>query len=142
MRVRDLLDAKGKNIISIDANKSVEDTIQLMYANKVSAIMVTEGGKTVGIFTERDVVRTYMAKGGRRFREIPVKEGMITDLIVAHPDDDLSNVMASMVEKNIRHLPVVEHDKVIGMLSVRDIIQTQVTKLHSEIHHLRDYISG
>jgi IMP dehydrogenase len=67
---------------------------------------------------------------------------MIKDLIVAVPDEDLHEVSATMVEKNIRHLPVVDNGKVIGMLSIRDIIQTQVTKLTSEIHYLKDYITG
>jgi len=67
---------------------------------------------------------------------------MVSNLIVAVPDEDIEEVSAIMVEKNIRHLPVVENHKVIGMLSIRDIIQTQVKKLTSEIHYLKDYITG
>jgi len=64
MKVRDLLDSKGKDIVSIDVNSSVDDAIRSMNARKISAIMVTEQGKTVGIFTERDVVRSYITSGG------------------------------------------------------------------------------
>jgi IMP dehydrogenase len=71
-----------------------------------------------------------------------VKDVMTTDLIVAQVEDELNDVMAVMVEKNIRHLPVVDAGNVIGMLSIRDIIQTQVGKLHSEIHYLKDFITG
>jgi CBS domain-containing protein len=71
-----------------------------------------------------------------------LEDFMVTDLIVAVPDDELENIAMIMVEKNIRHLPVVENNKVVGMLSVRDIIQTQVKKLTSEIHYLKDYITG
>jgi IMP dehydrogenase len=142
MKVRDLLNSKGKDIVSIDAESSVEDAIRSMHGRKISAIMVTESGKTLGIFTERDVVRCYVASGGKSFKDIAVKDFMVSNLIVAVPDEDIEEVSAIMVEKNIRHLPVVENHKVIGMLSIRDIIQTQVKKLTSEIHYLKDYITG
>jgi CBS domain-containing protein len=142
MKVRDLLETKGKDTVSIDVSSSVDDAIRSMHARKISAIMVTENGKTVGIFTERDVVRSYIASNGKSFKEISVRDSMIKDLVVAVPEEDLHEVSATMVEKNIRHLPVVENGRVIGMLSIRDIIQTQVTKLTSEIHYLKDYITG
>lgn len=142
MKVKSLLETKSREVVSIDSNYSVEDTIRLMHSKKISAIMVNDKKKTVGIFTERDVVRCYVSKDKKRFRDIPVKEAMTTNLIAAKKDDDISNIMSVMVEKNIRHLPVVERGKVIGMLSVRDIIQAQVSKLTSEIDHLKDYIAG
>ncbi len=142
MKVRDLLDSKGKDIVSIDVNSSVDDAIRSMNARKISAIMVTEQGKTVGIFTERDVVRSYISSDGKSFKEAKVRDAMVTNLIVAVPDDELNDISSIMVEKNIRHLPVLDNGRVIGMLSIRDIIQTQVKKLTSEIHYLRDYIAG
>ena len=142
MKVSALLDSKGKDIVSIDADGTVEDAIRSIHAKKISAIMVTEQGKTVGIFTERDVVRCYISSGGKSFKEIKIKDAMVSNLIVAVPDDDLHDVSAIMVEKNIRHLPVIDNHKVIGMLSIRDIIQVQVSKLTSEIHYLKDYITG
>jgi CBS domain-containing protein len=140
MKVRDLLETKGKDIVSIDISSSVEDAIRAMHARKISAVMITDQGKTLGIFTERDVVRSYISSGGKNFHDVAVKDHMIADLIVAVPEDDLDNVMSTMVEKNIRHLPVINSGRVIGMLSVRDIVQTHVKKLTSEIHYLRDYI--
>lgn len=142
MKVKNLLDSKGKDVVSIDVKSSVEDAITQMNSRKISAILVTEGEKTVGLFTERDVVRCYMATRGKSFREIIMKDAMTTNLIVAEQNDDVCEIMSVMIEKNIRHLPVVEKDKVIGMLSIRDIIQTQVHKLTSEIHYLKDYISS
>jgi CBS domain-containing protein len=142
MKVRDLLDSKGRDIVSIDVDSSVDDAIRSMNARKISAIMVTEQGKTVGIFTERDVVRGYIQSGGKSFKDVKVREAMVTNLIVAVPDDELSDISAIMVEKNIRHLPVLHNGRVIGMLSIRDIIQTQVKKLTADLHYLRDYIAG
>ncbi|MDA8079055.1 MAG: CBS domain-containing protein [Nitrospiraceae bacterium] len=142
MKVKNLLEAKGKDVVSVDANSSVEDAIKVMNSRKISAIMVTDHCNTAGIFTERDVVRCYLATDGKSFRETPIKDSMTTNLIVARMEDDLNDIMSIMIEKNIRHLPVVEGGNVIGMLSVRDIIQTQVSKLTSEIHYLKDYIMG
>jgi CBS domain-containing protein len=141
MKVKNLVQTKSKAVVSIDAGKSVEDAIRLMHKKKVSAVIVVDGKETVGIFTERDVVRSYVAKKeGTRFREIPVRDAMTKKLLTAEGEDDVCDVMTMMVDRNIRHLPVVEHGRVIAMLSVRDIIQTQVGKFTSEIHSLRDYI--
>jgi len=142
MKVQDLLDAKGYDIVAINADSSVEDAIRSMHNRKISAIMVIDEGKTTGIFTERDVVRCYIASGGKSFHDLKVRDFMVTNLIVAVPDDDINNIAVIMIEKNIRHLPVLVNGKVIGMLSIRDIIQTQVKKLTSEIHYLKDYITG
>lgn len=142
MNVKNLLDAKGKNVVSIDAGKSVEDALKEMGSKKISAMMVTENSKSVGIFTERDVVKCHLTYEGKSFKEILLKDAMTSNLIVAQMDDDLHAIMSVMVEKNIRHLPVVEGGNVIGMLSIRDVIQTQVGKLTSEIHYLKDYITG
>ena len=142
MKVRDLLKSKGKDIVSIEANSSVEDAIKSMHGQKISAIMAIDQGKTVGIFTERDVVRCYLATNGKSFKDIKVKEAMVHNLIVAVPDDEIQDIAAIMIEKNIRHLPVFDNNNVVGMLSIRDIMQTHVKKLTSEIHYLKDYIAG
>src|SRR5512137_3059288 len=117
MKVQELLETKGKEVFSMDASSSVEDAIRFMDSKKISAIIIKDGDNTAGIFTERDVVRCYIGKRDRRFHDIPVTENMTKDLMVAELGDDLNSVMAVMVEKNIRHLPVVDKGKVIGMLS-------------------------
>jgi len=142
MKVASLLKDRSRKVVALDADATVEDAIRLMNKRKISALIVREKRATVGIFTERDVVRCYVAKDGKKkFREIALRDAMTTDLIVAEPGDDICDIMSIMVDKNIRHLPVVEEGKVIGMLSIRDIIQNQVKRLTSEIHHLKDYIS-
>jgi CBS domain-containing protein len=122
MKVKGLLESKGKEIVAINAGNSVEDAIRLMHSKKVSAVLVNENEKTVGIFTERDVVRSYVSKNGKRFREIPLKDAMTVDLITAGQEDNVGDIMAIMVRNNIRHLPVMENGSVIGMLSIRDVI--------------------
>jgi IMP dehydrogenase len=124
MKVKSLLKSKPqKKIVSLGPDDSVEDAIRLMHKKKVSALMIMEEEKPLGIFTERDVVRCYVKKDGKkRFRQIALKEAMTQKLIVAKQTDNVGDIMAIMVEKNIRHLPVMEKAGVVGMLSIRDII--------------------
>lgn len=142
MKVKQLLGSKGREVVTSEAENTVEDAIRSMQGRNISALLVTDRGRPAGIFTERDVLRCYVGSGGRRFSEIPLREAMTTNLVVAELDDDLADVMAVMTDRNIRHLPVVEKGALIGMLSVRDVIQSQVQKLTSEIHYLKDYIAS
>ena len=142
MKVKQLLGSKGREVVTSEADNTVEDAIRSMQGRNISALLVTERGRPVGIFTERDVLRCYLGAGGRLFAEIPLREAMTTNLVVAELDDDLADIMAVMTDRNIRHLPVVENGALIGMLSVRDVIQSQVQKLTSEIHYLKDYIAS
>jgi IMP dehydrogenase len=142
MKVSDLLTTKGKDVVSMEAESTVEDAIRSMHGRKISAILVTENTKPVGIFTERDVVRSYINSGGKPFNGILLKDAMTADLIIAQPQDELSSVSSIMIQKNIRHLPVSEKGKIVGMLSIRDVIQTQIGTLTEEIHYLKDFLTG
>jgi len=142
MTVKELLASKGRDVVSMESESTVEDAIRSMNARKISAVLVTENGKPVGIFTERDVVRGYVTTNGKAFDSIPLGDVMTRDLIVAEPHDELGSVMSVMVQKNIRHLPVSDKGKIAGMLSIRDVIQTQIGKMTAEIHYLKDYIAG
>jgi CBS domain-containing protein len=123
MQVRSILKSKSrKKVVSLDPDSSVEDAIQLMHKKKISAVMIMEKDQPVGIFTERDVVRSYIAKDGKKFHQIPLRDVMTKRLIVAGKNDNLGDIMAIMVKKNIRHLPVLEDGKIVNMLSIRDVI--------------------
>jgi len=142
MKVRQLLGSKGREVVTSEAANTVEDAIHSMQGRQISALVITDHGRPVGIFTERDVLRAYIGGAGKGFREIVLKDVMTTNLVVAELEDDLSAIMAVMTDRNIRHLPVVDRGALIGMLSVRDVIQSQVQKLTSEIHYLKDYIAS
>lgn len=144
MTVRELLSVKGKQeIVAMESNQTVEDAIGKMNEFRVGAILVTELGRTVGIFTERDVLRSYVVMKKKPFEEIMLRDAMTTDLLVAEENDEIGNVMSVMIEKSIRHLPVTDgENKIIGMLSIRDIVKSQVKEFQSKIHYLKDYVSG
>ncbi|MDH4163908.1 MAG: CBS domain-containing protein [Nitrospirota bacterium] len=141
MTVKDLLDEKGRETIFLDASDTVDKAIATMTERNVSAVLVRKNSRTAGIFTERDVLRAYR-RWPEQFSTVLLEQAMSADLIVAEPEEDLCAVMSVMIEKRIRHMPVMEQGKVAGMLSIRDVVKTQVGNLKSEIHHLKDYLSG
>ena len=141
MIVREILGPINTNIISIDKNKSVADAIYQMVENEVGALIVVDGEKPVGMFTERDVLKSWTRKGNILFKDIKVSEVMTTNLIISEIDDDLCYVTTIMIKNRIRHLPIVENTKIVAMLSIRDVVKAQVSDLRAENHYLKDYIS-
>jgi len=141
--VKDVLFAKTQDIFTIDEDLSVADAITQMMEHSIGSLIVTSGDIPVGMFTERDVLKIWKRrKGDTKFCEIPVSEGMTKDPIVVGPGDDLDYIMSLMVKNRIRHLPVVENDQVISMISIRDVVRAQVKDLRVENHYLKEYISG
>ncbi|MBI5847020.1 MAG: CBS domain-containing protein [Nitrospirae bacterium] len=141
MMVKEILGPINSNIISIDKDKSVADAIYQLVENEVGALIVVDNDKPVGMFTERDVLKSWTRKGNVLFKDIKVSEVMTTNLIISEIDDDLCYVTTIMIKNRIRHLPIVENTKIVAMLSIRDVVKAQVSDLRAENHYLKDYIS-
>jgi len=141
MYVKELIGEGSHTIFSIGKDDSVAQAIEQMVEHEIGALIVTDSGKPVGVFTERDVLKTWVSKGERMFRDIKVQDVMSGNLIVVEPKDDLCYVMNVMVKNRIRHLPVVEEHHLVGVLSIRDVVKTQVTNLQAENHYLKEYIT-
>ncbi|MDJ0748254.1 MAG: CBS domain-containing protein [Woeseiaceae bacterium] len=139
--VQHLLDAKGDDVISIAPDASVFDAIKLMADKAVGSLAVMEDGDLKGIVTERDYARKVIIKG-RASESTTVSEIMTAEVLVATPDQTVNHCMAMMTRKNIRHLPVVADNTVIGMLSMRDLVQAIISDQQEEIEQLEHYISG
>lgn len=141
--VKDVLNAKSRNIFTIDESRSVADAISQMVDHDAGSLIVTSEDVPIGMFTERDVLKVWKKQTAEfKFKDIPVKEGMTRDIIVVSPGDDLEYVMSIMAKNRIRHLPVVEEQQVVGMISIRDVVRAQVSNLKVENHYLKEYISG
>ncbi|KAF0146253.1 MAG: hypothetical protein FD156_280 [Nitrospirae bacterium] len=141
MKIRDLIRDKGLEFIAVDSNATVDIAINKMVDRNIGAILVMEDGKLAGLFTERDVLRCWATKG-ENFCRIPIKEVMTKDLVIAEPDDEVNYAMTIMINKRIRHLPVIEKGKIISVVSIRDMVKAQVSNLQAEVHYLKDYITG
>ena len=140
--VRNLLEAKEftKNI-SIASTDTVLHAIKVMAEAQIGALLVTEGGKIVGIYTERD----YLHKGeneGRAAKNTKVKDVMVSKMITVTKDTTVDQCMGLMKQYNIRHLLVVENDQLIGLVSMRDVMFTALENKESEIRGLENYIMG
>lgn len=140
MNAKELLKARGREAVKLDAAKTIEDAIRTFHAEKVCSVLVTENGAVAGIFTESDIVRCHVDKSGVPFSSIKLGDIMVRNLLTVDSTDDLCLIMTLMVEKNIRHIPVREQGEIVGMFSMRDIIKAQVQNLRSEINILKDYI--
>jgi IMP dehydrogenase len=140
MKVHDLLREKARPVHTIAGNQSVDDAVNLMSAKKVSALIVTENDRPVGIFAERDVFRYYLRDKTTALPEIPLQNAMTENLIAADAEDDVSRVMAIMIKADIKHLPVMKAKKLIGMLTLNDLIEHRIDSLTEENHQLKDYI--
>ncbi len=136
-----LNDKKHKEIISIAPNRPVFDALVILAEYKIGALAVMDGDKLVGIFSERDYAREVILQG-RSSKTTQVQEVMTSKLITGAPNDLVDKAMSIMSDKRIRHLPVMEGDKVLGMLSLGDLVKETITYQQHLISQLESYIKG
>jgi len=139
--VADLLKAKPSRMVAIKPQDTVLDAIRLMATENIGAAIVMTGDKLVGILSERDYARKVVLMG-RSSETTLVEEIMTANVICVSPRTKSRDCMALMSEKNIRHLPVVDNGRVIGMVSVRDIVADIIADQDFTISQLEQYISG
>lgn len=139
--VRYVLDAKGGDVYWLPPDASVYDAIELMATKSLGAVLVLENGKLVGIMSERDYARKVILKG-RASRETLIKEIMTTPVIFVTPECRVDEALALMTQRRIRHLPILEHDRVAGVVSIGDLVKFLVNEQAATIDHLHAYITG
>ncbi|MDH3545890.1 MAG: CBS domain-containing protein [Gammaproteobacteria bacterium] len=139
--VKHLLDTKGRYIISITPDASVFDAIRLMADRSVGSLLVMQDDKLLGIVTERDYARKVIIKG-RSSKSTIVSDIMTTDLVTTSADQTVNQCMGLMTDRRIRHLPVIEDTKVVGLISIGDIVQAVIADQQEEIAHLEQYITS
>lgn len=141
MKLKDVLAAKGHRVVTVLARSSVADAIRAMHAEKVGAVMVPDAeGCPVGIFTERDVVRLY-ADGERDFDTLPVESRMTCSVVVGRLSMAVDEALGLMTERRFRHLPVVEDGKLLGLVSIGDLVKVKLGEAAEETQALRAYIA-
>ena len=139
--VKQLLDNKGHQIYTIEPDASVFDAIKLMAEKEIGALLVMEGHKLTGIISERDYARKVILKG-RSSRETPIKDIMTAQVTCAHPEQSVQECMALMTDKRVRHLPILEGNVVVGMISIGDLVKAIIAEQQFTIQQLEQYISG
>jgi len=140
--VKHLLDTKGRHIISISPDASVLDAITLMADKSIGSLLVMDDDENLlGIVTERDYARKVIVKG-RSSRETRVSEIMTTEVMTATLDNRVDQCMELMTNRKVRHLPIVDDNQVVGLISIGDLVQAIIADQQEEIQHLEHYISG
>lgn len=139
--VNHLLDTKGRQIVSIRSDASVFDAIKLMADKGVGSLVVMDDQQMLGILTERDYARKVILKG-RASENTRVSEIMTTDVLTTSGSETVNQCMETMTERRIRHLPVVDDNRVVGIISIGDLVQAIISDQQEEIQQLEHYISG
>ena len=139
--VRHLLDAKGGGVISVTADISVLDAIKIMAEKMVGSLLIMQGDELQGIVTERDYARKVIVKG-RSSETTAVSEIMTSKVTTVSSQKTVNDCMALMTELKVRHLPIVDDGTVVGMLSMRDLVEAIISDQQEEIEQLEQYISG
>lgn len=139
--VSELLRAKEREIWSVKPDSSVLEALNLMADKNIGALLVFEEEKLVGIFSERDYARKVILKG-KASKDTTVKEIMSSKVLYVKPEQSVEECMALMTDKRIRHLPVLEEDQVVGVISIGDVVKAIISDKDFMIHQLESYITG
>jgi signal-transduction protein with cAMP-binding, CBS, and nucleotidyltransferase domain len=139
-RLAEILEEKGGHVLEIDADATVLEAVQQMVAMNVGSLLVTVEGEVTGIVTERDYLRRVTLED--RTEQAPVREIMSSPLVVATPETTIDECMALMTDRRIRHVPVVEDGKVVGLVSIGDLVKFKSQLQTFEIQFLNDYITA
>jgi CBS domain-containing protein len=141
MTVKDILSRKGSQVYSVHPQETVYDAIKKMADLNIGALMVLENDKIKGIISERDYRNKVILKG-RASATTPVKDIMVKQVFCVNNSDNINLCMQLMTEKKIRHLPVLDNGKLIGIISIGDVVKSVIDQQKLEIDGLRNYIAG
>jgi CBS domain-containing protein len=140
-QVKNVLSAKGTDVWSVAPDSTVLEAIGVMAEKGVGALLVMDGDYLAGIFSERDYTRKVVLHG-RSSRETSVGEIMSSEVVVSNPENTIEECMGMMTDKRIRHLPVVEDNRVVGVLSIGDLVKAIIEEQKFKIEQLENYITN
>lgn len=140
MKVSDILKSKGSNVYSVTENITVYEALKVMEDKNVGALIVIEGDSLKGIISERDYARKIILKG-LSSHDTAVKDIMTEKVITVLPEDDIDKCMGLMSERKIRHLPVMKDEKILGIISITDVVTAIIESQKNTIAQLESYIS-
>lgn len=139
--ISEIIDRKGGMVLSVDQGDSVFDAIRLMADVNVGAVLVKKGNEISGIFTERDYLQK-IALNSKSSKDTLVSEVMSTPVITASPNDSVQECMETMTNCRCRHLPVVDGEELLGIVSIGDLVKKLLEEKESEVQQLSHYIAG
>ncbi len=141
MRIQDILDAKGDRVVTMSTDGTVTDAMDVLNEHNIGAVVVVEGDSIRGILSERDVLRLG-SRGPELLATTTIYETMTRDVIVGLPEDKVHAAMGVMTQNRIRHLPIVRDGRLVGIVSIGDLVNAAWRDAVNENQHLKDYIQG
>ena len=139
--IAQLLNTKGDKIWSVEPKATIFEALEIMSEKEIGALLVMEDGKLTGIFSERDYARKVILKG-KSSKETPVGELMTKKVFYMDPQKTINDCMAMMTAKRIRHVPVIEDNQVVGIVTIGDVVNQIISEQEVTINHLENYITG
>jgi CBS domain-containing protein len=139
--VSQIIDRKGSQVVSVARQAPVLEAIRVMAEHHIGAVLVMEGQQLLGIASERDYARKVILQG-RSSHDTPVAVIMSSPVVCVGPHDSIAECMSIMTEKHIRHLPVIDGERVIGVVSIGDLVKELIEEQKAEISLLQQYIAG
>lgn len=144
MYVQSILDTKGSKVVTTHPGETIAATARLLTENRIGAALVLNGpgdgnGQVVGVISERDIV-AGMAKYGTRVTEMTVADLMTREVLLCRPNDSIADIMAVMTARRVRHLPVIEGDRLVGIVSIGDMVKHRLDEAAMEVDSLRQYV--
>ncbi len=140
MTVKAILSRKGSDVATIAPTAKVADAIKMLGERKIGALVITgAGGRITGIVSERDIVRTFGTHGAAAL-DMPLTEVMTRKVVTCEPNDKMPEIMELMTTGKFRHLPVLEKERLVGIVSIGDVVKMRLAQLEHEQDALRDYI--
>jgi CBS domain-containing protein len=139
--VRNILQTKGPEVWSVEPETPVMNALKMMDEKNIGALIVARGGTLLGILSERDYARKLVLRG-KSTSEATVQDLMTPAVITVTPDQSMDRCMELMTSKRVRHLPVVENEKLIGLISIGDVVKAVISEKEDLIKQLENYITG
>ncbi len=139
--VSHILESKGHDVWAVKPSDTVYDSLQLMADKEIGALLVMDGDMVVGIVTERDYARKVILEG-KSSKDSSVSEIMTKSVLCVSPERTIGECMALMTDKRVRHLPVLDHKRVVGVLSIGDLVKAMISEQKVLIDQLQHYIAG
>ena len=142
MLLQEVLKTKGSKVWSIQAHQSLREALKVLIEQKIGTLLVFDAkGKIVGIVSERDIIRECHLTG-KDWEAVPVNKAMTKDLVVGAPSDTVQYIMGIMTQNRVRHIPVIEKGKLVGLISIGDVVKAQLKDSEYENKYLKEYMYG
>lgn len=141
MTIATILGGKGREVVAVGPQTTVADAVKLLHERRIGAVPVIREGRVEGVFSERDVIRTLAAEGAAAL-ERTVTDVMTAPAVTAAPDQNVLGALSVMTQRRVRHLPVLDGDTVVGIVSIGDLVKYRIDRIEADAAAMRDYIQS